>query len=149
VIATELHEARRIDRQLFGRCGRQGDPGTYQAIISLEDELVRIYARRWWQKFNGQIIVDHAARSVEPLNGISNGDERTLRDILISGRVHTLPAKWRRSLTSLGGVHAWTRAATIRLAQRGAERLHSRMRRNLLKSDEQQEAALAFSGRSE
>jgi len=40
VIATERHEARRIDRQLFGRCGRQGDPGTYQAILSLEDELI-------------------------------------------------------------------------------------------------------------
>ena len=35
------HEARRIDRQLFGRCGRQGDRGTYQAILSLEDELIR------------------------------------------------------------------------------------------------------------
>jgi len=44
VIATELHEARRIDRQLFGRCGRQGDPGSYEAIISLEDELVQKFA---------------------------------------------------------------------------------------------------------
>ncbi len=41
VLATERHEARRIDRQLFGRGGRQGDPGSYQAIISLEDDLVR------------------------------------------------------------------------------------------------------------
>jgi preprotein translocase subunit SecA len=40
VIATERHEAGRIDRQLFGRCARQGDPGTCQAIVSLEDELV-------------------------------------------------------------------------------------------------------------
>jgi len=40
VIATERHDARRIDRQLYGRCGRQGDPGTYQALISLEDELL-------------------------------------------------------------------------------------------------------------
>jgi preprotein translocase subunit SecA len=40
VLATERHEARRIDRQLFGRGGRQGDPGTCQAIISLEDDLV-------------------------------------------------------------------------------------------------------------
>jgi preprotein translocase subunit SecA len=43
VIATELHEARRIDRQLFGRCGRQGDPGSAEAIVSLEDELMRVY----------------------------------------------------------------------------------------------------------
>jgi len=40
VIATERHEAGRIDRQLFGRAGRQGDPGHAQAIVSLEDELV-------------------------------------------------------------------------------------------------------------
>ncbi len=40
VIATERHEAGRIDRQLFGRAARQGDPGSAQAIVSLEDELV-------------------------------------------------------------------------------------------------------------
>ena len=44
VIATERHDARRIDRQLYGRCGRQGDRGTYQAILSLEDELIRAQA---------------------------------------------------------------------------------------------------------
>ena len=44
VIATERHEAGRIDRQLFGRCGRQGDPGSYEAITSLEDELITRYA---------------------------------------------------------------------------------------------------------
>jgi preprotein translocase subunit SecA len=43
VIATELHESARIDRQLFGRCGRQGDPGTTEAIVSLDDELIRVY----------------------------------------------------------------------------------------------------------
>jgi hypothetical protein len=43
VIATELHESARIDRQLFGRCGRQGDPGSTEAIVSLEDELIRLY----------------------------------------------------------------------------------------------------------
>jgi preprotein translocase subunit SecA len=40
VLATERHDARRIDRQLFGRGGRQGDPGSYQSIVSLEDEIV-------------------------------------------------------------------------------------------------------------
>ena len=39
VIATERHESGRIDRQLFGRCARQGDPGSCQAFLSLEDEL--------------------------------------------------------------------------------------------------------------
>src|SRR3989454_4735566 len=46
VIATERHEARRIDRQLFGRCGRQGDPRGYEAILSLEDEIVTVNASR-------------------------------------------------------------------------------------------------------
>jgi preprotein translocase subunit SecA len=41
VIASERHEAGRIDRQLYGRCGRQGDPGEGQAMVSLDDELVR------------------------------------------------------------------------------------------------------------
>jgi len=40
VICTELHEARRIDRQLIGRCGRQGDPGTYRQFLSLDDEIL-------------------------------------------------------------------------------------------------------------
>jgi len=40
VVATERHEAGRIDRQLFGRAARQGDPGSAVAIVSLEDELV-------------------------------------------------------------------------------------------------------------
>jgi preprotein translocase subunit SecA len=39
VIGTELHDSERVDRQLEGRCGRQGDPGTYQQFMSLEDEL--------------------------------------------------------------------------------------------------------------
>jgi preprotein translocase subunit SecA len=45
VILTEYHESGRVDRQLFGRCGRQGDPGSYQAIVSLEDYLFEVHAR--------------------------------------------------------------------------------------------------------
>jgi preprotein translocase subunit SecA len=44
VILTERHTSRRVDRQLFGRAGRQGDPGTAQVIISLEDDLLLKYA---------------------------------------------------------------------------------------------------------
>lgn len=47
VIATERHESARIDRQLFGRCGRQGDPGSVQVVLSLEDELVRLESPGW------------------------------------------------------------------------------------------------------
>ena len=40
VIGTEMHESSRIDQQLFGRCGRQGDPGTVQLYLSAEDQLL-------------------------------------------------------------------------------------------------------------
>jgi len=44
VILTEFHESARVDRQLFGRAARQGDPGTVEAVVSLEDELFVRYA---------------------------------------------------------------------------------------------------------
>jgi preprotein translocase subunit SecA len=47
VIATEYHDARRIDRQLFGRCGRQGDPGSHETLASLEDEVFVAHGGLW------------------------------------------------------------------------------------------------------
>jgi preprotein translocase subunit SecA len=46
VLGTERHESRRIDRQLRGRCARQGDPGTSKFYVSLEDDLMRLFASR-------------------------------------------------------------------------------------------------------
>ncbi len=43
IVGTERHEARRIDNQLRGRCGRQGDPGTTRFYVSLEDEVARLF----------------------------------------------------------------------------------------------------------
>src|SRR5205814_825010 len=43
IIGTERHESRRVDRQLRGRAGRQGDPGSSQFYVSLEDDLMRIF----------------------------------------------------------------------------------------------------------
>ena len=51
VIAACRNEARRIDRQLYGRCARQGDPGSHQTILSLEDELIRQNCRLCLVKF--------------------------------------------------------------------------------------------------
>jgi preprotein translocase subunit SecA len=47
IIGTERHEARRIDNQLRGRAGRQGDPGSGRFYLSLEDDLMRIFAGEW------------------------------------------------------------------------------------------------------
>src|SRR5436305_12001637 len=43
ILGTERHDARRIDRQLRGRAGRQGDPGSTQFYLSLEDDLMRLF----------------------------------------------------------------------------------------------------------
>jgi preprotein translocase subunit SecA len=106
VIATERHEARRIDRQLFGRCGRQGDPGSFGAILSLEDELIAVHG-----------------------------------------------GLWRRLALAVAGrgdrIGAWIVAHAFRRSQRAAERLHARMRADLLTLDEHLDTALAFTGRRE
>jgi preprotein translocase subunit SecA len=47
ILGTERHEARRIDNQLRGRAGRQGDPGSSRFFLSLEDDLMRIFAKEW------------------------------------------------------------------------------------------------------
>ena len=106
VIATEYHEAGRIDRQLFGRCGRQGDPGSFEVIASLEDDLMARYGT-WW------------------------------RDV----------ARWAAGAG--GRVPAWLARRAVRRAQRAAEKLHARMRADLLQTDQHLDTALAFSGRQE
>jgi preprotein translocase subunit SecA len=67
VIATERHESGRVDRQLFGRCARQGDPGSARAFVALEDELVTRHAAgvdklqmRWLAASAGEIRTSRA-----------------------------------------------------------------------------------------
>jgi len=105
VIATERHEAGRIDRQLFGRCGRQGDPGTSEAFVSLDDEVITVHV---WK-----------------------------------------PLRWLAGAMPNTFFGKWLGRALFGRAQRGAQRLHARMRHNLLKMDEQLSESLAFSGKSE
>ena len=54
IMGTERHESRRIDNQLRGRAGRQGDPGSSQFFLSLEDDLLRIFeserVAQWWDR---------------------------------------------------------------------------------------------------
>jgi preprotein translocase subunit SecA len=73
IIGTERHEARRIDLQLRGRCGRQGDPGSSRFYLSLEDDLMRIFAGEWVKNIltrlgmkEGEAIISHmVSRRVE------------------------------------------------------------------------------------
>jgi preprotein translocase subunit SecA len=70
IIATERHEESRVDRQLFGRSGRQGDPGHTVALVSLEDDLVRRHAPQWLVRMlerSGPLARWQAARWIWPL----------------------------------------------------------------------------------
>ena len=58
VIGTERHESRRIDNQLRGRSGRQGDPGTSRFIISLDDNLFRIFGGDNIKKMMSRLQLD-------------------------------------------------------------------------------------------
>ncbi len=58
VIGTEKHESRRVDNQLRGRSGRQGDVGESRFILSIEDDMFRRYAKEEVEKFLAKIVVD-------------------------------------------------------------------------------------------
>ena len=58
IIGTERHESRRVDRQLRGRAGRQGDPGSSQFFVSLEDELMRLFGSDRLVKYMDRLGVE-------------------------------------------------------------------------------------------
>jgi preprotein translocase subunit SecA len=105
VILSERHESGRIDRQLAGRGARQGDRGSTEVIVSLEDSLLGPY-----------------------------------RGVLLTF------ARWCRPAVPPG---KWIAALLFRLAQRRAERLHTRIRKELLKTDQQLGNVLSYSGKRE
>jgi preprotein translocase subunit SecA len=107
VLATARHEARRIDRQLSGRGGRQGDPGGFQTIMSLQDDLVKEYF--------GETLAGFFAR-------------------------------WKKDSKPLP---LWLGKPIVAFAQSAAERHHGKIRRELLKLDDNLGDMLAFSGRAE
>jgi preprotein translocase subunit SecA len=67
VIGTERHESRRIDNQLRGRAGRQGDPGSGQFYLSLQDDLMRIFAGDWVGAFLGKLGMQEGEAIVHPM----------------------------------------------------------------------------------
>jgi preprotein translocase subunit SecA len=67
VLATERHEARRIDRQLRGRCARQGDPGSSHFFISLEDDLMRLFGSDKIVKYMEKMGLEEGQELEHPL----------------------------------------------------------------------------------
>ncbi len=67
VLATERHEARRIDRQLRGRCARQGDPGSSHFFISLEDDLMRLFGSDKIVKYMERMGLEEGQELEHPL----------------------------------------------------------------------------------
>jgi preprotein translocase subunit SecA len=104
VVLTERHDARRIDRQLIGRCARQGDRGSCVAMLSWDDGLMDVLRTSW-------------------LAGLARQ----------RGLLHT-------------GTGQWLSRLMLRRAQRKVEGAHFKMRKELLKVDEQLGDLLSFSG---
>ena len=73
VLATERHEARRIDRQLRGRCARQGDPGSSHFFIGLEDDLMRLFGSDKIVKYMEKMGLEEGQELEHPLLNRSIG----------------------------------------------------------------------------
>ncbi len=78
IIGTERHEARRIDLQLRGRAGRQGDQGSARFFLSMEDDLMRIFAGEWVKKM---------------LNRLGMADDEAIESRMVSNRIQTAQKK--------------------------------------------------------
>ena len=79
IIGTERHESRRVDRQLRGRAGRQGDPGSSVFYVSLEDKLMRLFASERIAKVMDRLGFDEGERIESPM--ISKSIERAQKKV--------------------------------------------------------------------
>ena len=79
IIGTERHESRRVDRQLRGRAGRQGDPGSSVFYVSLEDKLMRLFASERIAKVMDRLGFEEGERIESPL--ISKSIERAQKKV--------------------------------------------------------------------
>ena len=79
IVGTERHESRRIDNQLRGRSGRQGDPGSSRFFLSLEDDLMRIFAADWVRKMMDRLGMEEG----EPIESrmVSKSIERAQKQV--------------------------------------------------------------------
>ncbi|MHB0978189.1 MAG: preprotein translocase subunit SecA [Minisyncoccota bacterium] len=91
VLGTERHDARRIDNQLRGRSGRQGDPGATQFFVSLEDSLMRIFATDTIKKMMGRFNIpeDEAIQNKLITNSLEKAQEK-IEGFNFDARKHVL-----------------------------------------------------------
>lgn len=91
IIGTERHESRRIDRQLRGRCARQGDPGSSRFYISLEDDLMRLFGSDRIANVMGRIGIEEGQELAHPLlNRSIETAQKRVEERNFSIRKHTL-----------------------------------------------------------
>jgi preprotein translocase subunit SecA len=91
ILGTERHESRRIDNQLRGRAGRQGDPGTTQFVISLEDELFNLYDQELLYNWKKKVKTDETGIVLSPKAGkYITTVQQAIESIHFSSRSHML-----------------------------------------------------------
>ena len=90
IIGTERHEARRIDHQLRGRAGRQGDPGSSRFYVALDDELMRLYGGERAQKLIGWIVEDDVPLEHKMLTRQIEGAQKKIESYHFDVRKHVL-----------------------------------------------------------
>lgn len=86
IIGTERNDSRRIDNQLRGRCARQGDPGTSQFFLSLEDRLIRLFGGPKMQQFIKNQFLDDQPIEAELLSKSLDSAQQRLEEISYDSR---------------------------------------------------------------
>lgn len=79
IVGTERHESRRIDNQLRGRSGRQGDPGSSRFYLSMEDNLMRLFASERWNNMIQSLGIQHGEAIEAKM--VNNAIERAQRRV--------------------------------------------------------------------
>ena len=80
IIGTERHDSKRIDDQLRGRCGRQGDPGLSRFFLSLDDSLLRIFGSKQIQEYMNNELLDDVPLESDILTKSLNSAQKTVEN---------------------------------------------------------------------
>jgi preprotein translocase subunit SecA len=118
IVGTERHESRRIDNQLRGRSGRQGDPGASRFFLSLEDDLMRIFASDWVRKMMDRLGMEEDVPIESKM--VSKSIERAQKQV--EGRNFEI----RKHLLEYDDVMNKQREAVYRLRKRILEGIEGR-----------------------